>query len=179
MPSALQAQEWSAITAAAAAVIALFMNYLAIRQQTKAGDSTLCFSMSEQYRERTDALLASVGTDNEKAAFTEFMHFLETLATTFVSGLLPNAARSIAKGLLVEAIALIRVTQSIHDFLFQSGTSHRTYRHLLSFERKHRRLIERQIALLEHPQRYEPLTVAPDALPRGMVRKAPAEATQR
>ena len=65
MPSALQAQEWSAITAAAAAVIALFMNYLAIRQQTKAGDSTLCFSMSEQYRERTDALLASVGTDNE------------------------------------------------------------------------------------------------------------------
>lgn len=79
--------------------------------------------------------------ENKRHAFVEFMNFLEVYAAASNERLITGVAREFVNDKLIDSIVLLQQSKSWHQEVATSVNSEVVYKHLLTFARRHRRLI--------------------------------------
>ncbi|MGC1532868.1 MAG: hypothetical protein WA832_19640 [Bradyrhizobium sp.] len=92
--------------------------------------------------EREAALAHATDDEKRRHAFVEFLDFLEVYSAAVISGLFIGVAKELVRDKLIDSIVTLERAPQWHDEIQKSVTSVVTYKYLIEFTAKHRKVLD-------------------------------------
>jgi hypothetical protein len=109
--------DFAQIASGVAASVALLLNWLAIRGQTKATTISTLNAFLDRSEKYEKSLHDAIGQQNFVRHYTDYLNHLEILATCINKRLYPKVARSVARNRLIEDLAILQTTPGAPDLM--------------------------------------------------------------
>jgi hypothetical protein len=92
--------------------------------------------------EREAALAHAIDDQKRRHAFVEYLDFLEVYSAAVIDGLFIGVAKELVRDKLIDSIITLERAEQWHDVIQNSVTSVITYKYLIRFIAKHRRVLD-------------------------------------
>jgi hypothetical protein len=133
---------YAQIVSSGGAAVGLFLTAWQIWRSRK---TTTIQHLQEFFKstiEREAALAHATDDEKRRHAFVEFLDFLEVYSAAVIGGLFIGVAKELVRDKLIDSIVTLERAPQWHDEIQKSVTSVVTYKYLIEFTAKHRKVLD-------------------------------------